>query len=332
MQVHSIRASLVQRTWIKVLLASTSLVQALPKQVSSAIKAVLAQVPHYKNLKVVTYEKTLSNWLFGSRFLDEIKDLWTEKADTKSHQVKQGNNEKDKQFVLTELSKMHCQKYVQSPWDFHQGFSIQSFIQQIIRWDISFKHIISFMKPLYDMLKISITWFAIYHSHYIEILGLIEFTYNFFIQLSPKISSLLIKLLDYVNKCITHHPHYKYKIALNSTRTLGFAANFLFFHVISEISQWLHDLWLTTTELALLDKTELLKALFCQQISSRHNICQKLFYIFSISLKHLNSCQTILHYWRNNCDNKIATSFGNYITSNWTKISKNNIKKDTKSG
>lgn len=70
------------------------------------------------------------------------------------------------------------QAYIQSTSNFNPKFYIQLLLKLISVLGASFDHVIKDMKPLYGILKAGNYWFATYHIHYKEKLGIKESIYN----------------------------------------------------------------------------------------------------------------------------------------------------------
>ena len=147
--------------------------------------------------KVVTSEEVpSSSKVFNSRFVNEIKDP--------------------------------C---LYSTPHFSPDFYIRPPREPISQMGASSYSIVKVIKSLLDFSEASTTWFAIYHPHYKEKLGITESAHEpFLLWQLPKPISLLGVSSDCVVKAFAiYHPHYKEKIVSNSTRTFVCAANCLYF-------------------------------------------------------------------------------------------------------
>lgn len=162
----------------------TSLIQVLPAQVS---------------LITALFEKDISKIIIPKEFVTPNKVVTPKKIPSdiqKGHPVVQAyNNIKDKNLVLTQLLT------ISPEYNIHLDFYIWPPYKQI-----------SLFGALSDMLKASITWFAIHHWHYKENSGITESTYNpFFFQLFRKRIFLLGVSYNYIVKFAIYHPYYKEK-------------------------------------------------------------------------------------------------------------------------
>ncbi len=161
--------------------------------------------------KVVTLNKVVmseeipsSLQVFDSCFVNDIKDLYTDKAYEKSCPVMHAYNDKKKNLMLMHFPKKlevrqsisFClttiignndnnnikiylqdimQAYIKIASDLNPNVYIQSLSKLILRLCASFDSIVKVMRPLYGKLEVDNYRFDIYHLHYKEKLGITEF-------------------------------------------------------------------------------------------------------------------------------------------------------------
>ena len=156
--------------------------------------------------KVVTGGDIPSNArIFNSRFVDEVKHAGTDKAYEKSRLVVQAYNDQEKDLVLTQsptiqrvsqrlivcLAAMFqdnnniklylrdvTQAYVQSTSNLNREFYIRPPPELISLLGASSDCVVKVMKPLYGVPEAGNHWFATYHTHHKENLGMEESTYD----------------------------------------------------------------------------------------------------------------------------------------------------------
>ena len=142
--------------------------------------------------------------LFNSRFVDEVKNLGTEKAFEKSRLVVQAYNDSEKDIVLTQsptiqrisqrlivcfaaslgnvIIKLYLrdvtQAYVQSISELNRDFYIRPPHELAAMLGASHDCILKMMKPLYGVPEAENHWFATYQKHHIQRLGMSESTYD----------------------------------------------------------------------------------------------------------------------------------------------------------
>ena len=121
--------------------------------------------------KVVTPEEVPnSTQVFNSRFIDEIKDPYTNKAYGKSRLVVQADNDKDKNLELTKLP------IIQQACNLNRDFYIRPPSEPILLLGASSNCIVKVIKPLYSIPEAGKNKFTTYHPHYKEKLGITEST------------------------------------------------------------------------------------------------------------------------------------------------------------
>ena len=156
--------------------------------------------------KVVTSKDVPSNArIFNSRFVDEVKNAGTDKAYEKSRLVVQAYNDQEKDLVLTQSPTIQrvsqrlivclaamlqdnnniklylrdiTQAYVQSTSELNRDFYIQPPLELISLLGAKSDCIVKVMKPLYGVPEAGNHWFAIYHTHHKEKLGMTKSTYD----------------------------------------------------------------------------------------------------------------------------------------------------------
>lgn len=142
--------------------------------------------------------------IFNSRFVDEVKNQGTEKAFEKSRLVVQAYNDINKASVLTQsptiqrvsqrvilclaavLQDRHnklylrdvTQAYVQSNSSLNRDFFIRPPPELANMLGASRDDVLKVMKPLYGVPEAGNHWFATYHRHHLEKLGMTESTYD----------------------------------------------------------------------------------------------------------------------------------------------------------
>lgn len=142
--------------------------------------------------------------IFNSRFVDEIKNPGTEKAYEKSRLVVQAYNDRDKTLILTESPTIQrvsqrliiclaavlgsdraslylrdvTQAYVQSTSELNREFFIRPPPELATVLGAPPDCILKVMKPLYGVPEAGNHWFATYHKHHTERLGMSESTYD----------------------------------------------------------------------------------------------------------------------------------------------------------
>ena len=179
---------------------------AQPSQYTTSRQKEIAGLLEKGVFKVVTTEDIPSNTrIFNSRFVDEMMNPGTDKAYVKSRLVVKADNDKDKNLVLTQspaiqrvsqrlivcLAAMFkdndniklylqdiTQAYVQSTFDLNRDFYIRPPPELISLLDASSDWIIKVLKLLYGVPEAGNHWFATYHTHYKEKLGMTESTYD----------------------------------------------------------------------------------------------------------------------------------------------------------
>ena len=121
--------------------------------------------------KVITPEEVPNcTQVFNSGFVDEIKDLYNNKAYEKSCLGMQINNNKDKNLKLTKSP------IIQQVCNLNQDFSIWPSFEPILLLDTLSNCIVNVIKPLYSILDMGKHKFTTYHPHYKEKLGITELT------------------------------------------------------------------------------------------------------------------------------------------------------------
>ena len=156
--------------------------------------------------KVVTSKDVPSNArIFNSRFVDEVKNAGTDKAYEKSRLVVQAYNDQEKDLVLTQSPTIQrvsqrlivclaamlqdnnnmklylrdiTQAYVQSTSKLNRDFYIRPPLELISLLGAKSDCIVKVMKPLYGVPEAGNHWFAIYHTHHKEKLGMTKSTYD----------------------------------------------------------------------------------------------------------------------------------------------------------
>ena len=140
--------------------------------------------------------------VFNSRFVDEIKNAGTEKVFEKSRLVLQAYNDINKSLVLTQSptiqrvsqrllfclattisnTKLYLrdvtQAYVQSTSDLNRDFYIRPPHELATLLGAPSDCILQVVKPLYGVPEAGNHWFATYHGHHLNRLGMTESTYD----------------------------------------------------------------------------------------------------------------------------------------------------------
>ena len=143
--------------------------------------------------------------IFNSGFVDKIKNLGTNKAYEKSKLVIQAYNDQVKDLVLIQSPKIQrvslrllvclaamfqgnnniksylrdiTQAYVQSTSNLNRQFYIRPPPELISLLDASADYIVKVMKLLYSVPEAGNHWFATYHIHHKDKLGMKESTYD----------------------------------------------------------------------------------------------------------------------------------------------------------
>lgn len=141
--------------------------------------------------------------IFNSRSVDEVKHPGTEKAYEKSRLVVQAYNDQGKDTVLTQSPTIQrasqrlilcvaamikgttnlylrdvTQAYVQSTSSLNRDFFIKPPTELATMLGTSSDCILRVMKPLYGVPEAGNHWFATYHKHHTEKLGMSESTYD----------------------------------------------------------------------------------------------------------------------------------------------------------
>lgn len=140
--------------------------------------------------------------IFNSRFVDEIKHPGTEKAYEKSRLVVQAYNDQNKDLVLTQSPTIQrvsqrlilclaatipntklflrdvTQAYVQSTSSLNRDFFIRPPPELATMLGAPLDCIMKVIKPLYGVPEAGNHWFATYHRHHTEALGMTESTYD----------------------------------------------------------------------------------------------------------------------------------------------------------
>ena len=140
----------------------------------------------------------------SQEFVDEIKHPGTDLAYEKSRLVVQAYNDLNKDLVLTQSPTIQrvsqrliicmaatlrnegielylrdiTQAYVQSTSDLNRDFYIRPPVELIKLLDAPADCILKVMKPLYGAPEAGNHWFAIYHAHHLDRLGMTESTYD----------------------------------------------------------------------------------------------------------------------------------------------------------
>ena len=153
--------------------------------------------------KPISYDEVPPNTrIFNSRFVDEIKNQGTDKAYEKSRLVVQAYNDSNKTLVLTQSptiqrmsqrlivclgailgeTNLHLrdvtQAYVQSTSDLNRDFYIRPPPELVKILGASNDCILKVVKPLYGVPEAGNHWFATYHKHHLEKLGMKQSTYD----------------------------------------------------------------------------------------------------------------------------------------------------------
>ena len=155
--------------------------------------------------KVVNPNDVLPNArVFNSRFVDEIKNVGTDKAFEKSRLIIQAYNDQEKGLVLTQsptiqrvsqrllicLAAMFLDKntkiylrditqaYCQSRSNLNREFYIRPPQELATMLGISVENVLQVVKPLYGVPEAGNHWFATYHKHHTSNLGMTESTYD----------------------------------------------------------------------------------------------------------------------------------------------------------
>jgi hypothetical protein len=140
--------------------------------------------------------------LFNSRFVDEIKNLGTDKAFEKSRLVVQAYNDKEKELVLTQSPTIQrvsqrlilciaamkpdirlylrdiSQAYVQSATDLNREFYVRPPRELETELGIDKDCVLKVLKPLYGVPEAGNHWFKTYHSHHVQQLHMDQSTYD----------------------------------------------------------------------------------------------------------------------------------------------------------
>jgi hypothetical protein len=136
--------------------------------------------------------------LFNSRFVDEIKNLGTDKAFEKSRLVVQAYNDQEKELVLTQSPTIQrvsqrlilciaatkpdirlflrdiSQAYVQSATNLNREF----YVRPPRELGIDKDSVLKVLKPLYGVPEAGNHWFKTYHSHHVQQLHMDQSTYD----------------------------------------------------------------------------------------------------------------------------------------------------------
>lgn len=161
-----------------------------------------------KNVFMVVDHKDIPNdaRIFNSRFVDEIKNAGTDKAFEKSRLVVQAYNDLNKDLVLTQSPTIQrvsqrlivclaavlqnddtglylrdvTQAYVQSTSELNRDFYIRPPPELATMLGIKANSdcILKVIKPLYGVPEAGNHWFATYHGHHVDRLGMTQSTYD----------------------------------------------------------------------------------------------------------------------------------------------------------
>ncbi len=140
--------------------------------------------------------------IFNFRFVDEIKHLDTDKAFEKSRLVVQAFNDQNKDLVLIQSSTIQrvsqrlivcliavfpemnlylrdiIQAYVQSVTSLNRDFFVRPSVELIKHLGVDPDSILKVVKPLYGVPEAGNHWFAIYHAHHVNKLGMSQSIYD----------------------------------------------------------------------------------------------------------------------------------------------------------
>ena len=177
----------------------------LPQFTASRQKEVAGLLE--KNVFIVVNRKDIPDdaRIFNSRFVDEVKNAGTDKAFEKSRLVVQAYNDVNKGLVLTQSptiqrvsqrlivclaaifqdnTKLYLrdvtQAYVQSTSNLNRDFYIRPPMEFATMLGIrpNSDTILKVVKPLYGVPEAGNHWFATYHGHHIDKLGMTQSTYD----------------------------------------------------------------------------------------------------------------------------------------------------------
>ena len=145
------------------------------------------------------------NRVFNSRFVDEIKNLGTDKAFEKSRLVVQAYDDPEKDLVLTQSPTIQrvsqrlilciaaitqndvnthlylrdiSQAYVQSATRLNRDFYIRAPLELSTALGVSQGTILKVVRPLYGIPEAGNHWFQTYHNHHIKELNMNQSTYD----------------------------------------------------------------------------------------------------------------------------------------------------------
>ena len=171
------------------------------------------------NIIVMSEEVLSSTQVFNSSLVDNIKDPCNDKVYEKSRSLVHTYNNEKKNLVLMHSRKIpevsqgigSClaiimqdndnnnirfylrditQVYIEIASDLNLDFYIRPLFELILQLSASFDSIVKVMRPIYSEPEVDNYWFAIYHPHYKEKLGITESVHDpFLLWVPPKLLS-----------------------------------------------------------------------------------------------------------------------------------------------